>query len=152
MRPFRIFLVIVVVLAFIIGFLRSLPNLLNPQYFGLQHKSARWYADFTGACDRVIAGHPLGTNEYIRVSVTDPSLPKIITDMNPIKITVSHQRFWMLLGSDSHEGFGLTWDPDWHDPSIWNLHTTAESLDTVVYSARRIVPPDATLESTPAAH
>jgi hypothetical protein len=74
------------------------------------------------------------------IPVTDPSLPKIITDLRPIKIVVGDQRFWMLLVSDSRAGFGLTWDPHWDDTNIWVLHTTAESSDTVIYSARRSMP------------
>lgn len=140
MRAFRNIAIVGLVLAFIVGFLWFLPNLLNPQYFGLRHKSAKWYADFTAGCDSVIASHPLGTNdsiEGIAIPVTDPALPKIITDLHPLKIQVGHQRFWILLVSDSHAGFGLRWDPKWDDTNIWVLHTTAESLDTVIYSARR---------------
>jgi hypothetical protein len=137
MRAFRNIATIGLVLACIFGFLWFLPNLLNPQYFGLRHKSAKWYADFTAACDSVIASHPSGTNDYVGVPVTDPSLPKIITDLHPLKIQAGPQRFWMLLVADSHAGFGLTWDPKWDDTNIWVLHTTAESLDTVIYSTRR---------------
>ena len=130
-------MVVAAIVPLIIGFLWFLPNLLNPQYFGLRHKSAKWYADFTAACDSVIASHPSGTNDFIGVSVSDSSLPKIITDLHPLKIQAGPQRFWMLLVSDSHAGFGLTWDPKWDDTNIWILHTTAESLDTVIYSAKR---------------
>jgi hypothetical protein len=141
MRTSRSILVVFVIVACVIGFLWCLPYLLNPVYFGLQHQSAKWYEEFTAACDSVIASHPSGTNEWIAVSVTDPSLPKIITDMHPLKIEAGPQRFWMLLLHNSHAGFGLTWDPKWEgtnrDTNIWVLHTTAESLDTVVYSAKR---------------
>jgi len=149
MRALRIIAIMGVTLAFVVGFLWSLPWLLNPQYFGMRHKSAKWYADFTAACDSVLAEHPPGTNEAIRIPVTDPSLPKIITDLHPIKIEVGPQRFWMLLVSDSHAGFGLTWDPKWDDTNVWVLHTTAESLDTVVYSAMRSASPNKHLQPTP---
>jgi hypothetical protein len=154
MRALRVIAVIGVVVASIVGFLWFLPMLLNPQYFGLQHKNARWYADFTAACDSVIASHRLGTNdsfEGIAIRVTDPSLPKIITDLDPLKIQVGNQRFWMLLVSDSHAGFGLTWDPKWDDTNIWVLHTTAESQDTVIYSVKRSVQPKSAPEPTPPA-
>jgi|SRR5579862_5443787 len=141
MRASRSILLIVLIVAFIIGFFWCLPLLLNPEYFGLRHKSAKWYADFTAACDSVIVSHPSGTNDCIAVSVTEPTLPKIITDLHPLKIQAGPQRFWMLLLHDSHAGFGLTWDPMWEgtnrDTKIWVLHTTAESEDTVIYSAKR---------------
>jgi hypothetical protein len=148
MRLFRIILVIALVVVFTVGFLGLLPEILNPQYFGLRHKSAKWYSDFTTACDSVIVTHPLGTNNYITIPVTDPSLPKIITDLHPLKIQVAHQWFWMLLVSDSRAGFGLTWDPKWEDTNTWVLHTTAESLDTVVYSATRGLPATTAWEPT----
>ena len=137
MRALRNTVIIGVVLTFIIGFVWFLPMLLNSQYFGLRHKSSKWYSDFTAACDSVLAEHPVGTNEAVMIPVTDSSLPKIIADLHPLKIQVSRQRFWMLLVSDSHAGFGLTWDPKWGDTNIWVLHTTAESEDTIIYSATR---------------
>lgn len=145
MRAFRIILVTGLVVAFIIGLLWFgllwfYPNLLNRQYFGLQHKSARWYADFTAACDSVLAEHPLGTNEAIWIPITDTSVPKRIRDLDPIKLQVNPQRVWMLLGSDSHAGFGLEWHPKWNDTNVWVLDTVAEGLETDLYSAKRSVP------------
>ncbi len=135
-------LVAACVAAFIIGLFLSLPYLLNPPYFGLRYKSAKYYADYTAACDSILATHPLGTNEFISIPVTDPSLPKIMTDLHPVRIHVRSQCVWMLLGSDGHSGFGLTWEPEWGSSDIWVLHTTAESLDTVIYSAKRnMLPP-----------
>jgi hypothetical protein len=136
MRKYRIILVV----ALIIGFVWFLPALLNPQYFGLRHKSAKYYADFTAACDSVLAEHPIGTNKAIMIPVTDPSLPKVIIDLHPIKIKVSPQRVWMLLGSDSHAGFGLAWEPQWGDTNIWILQTIAESKETVIYSSKHFIP------------
>jgi hypothetical protein len=111
--------------------------LINPQYFGLRYKRATYYADYTAACDSVLAQHPLAANESIMIPVSDPSLPKIMTDLHPVKIEVSFQHVWMCLGSDSHAGFGLTWDPQWGNTNVWVLHTTMESDDRVIYSAPR---------------
>lgn len=135
MRVFRIILVTGLVIFCIVGFLWCLGYVLNPQYFGLRHKSAKFYADYAAACDSVLAAHPLGTNESIKIPVTDPSLPKIMTDLHPVRIVVGSQRVWMLLGSDSHNGFGLTWERGW--ANSWVLHTTAESHDTVIAASKR---------------
>jgi hypothetical protein len=141
MRAVRTMLIVAVIAACIVGFIEFLPYLVNPLYFGLRHKSAKWYSDFTSACDSVIASHPCGTNKYINIAVTDPSLPRIIKDLHPLKIKTSPEGFWMLLVADSHYGFGLTWDPMWkgtnRDTNIWVLCTTAESDETVIYSAKR---------------
>jgi hypothetical protein len=139
----RTILVTGLVVTFIIGFLCFLPNLLNPQYFGLRHKSAKYYTDFTAACDSVLAEHPLGTNEAIWITVTDPSIPKIIRDLHPLKLQVNPQRVWMLMVSDSHAGFGLEWHRKWGYSNVWVLDTVAESLETDLYSTERSVPPNA---------
>lgn len=119
------------------GFVWFLPWLLNPQYFGLRHKSARYYADLTAACDSIMANHPLGTNEVVKIPVTDSTLPKIIKDLSPIKVEVRPQCVWMLLVSDSHAGFGLAWEPQYGHTNLWVLHTIAESEETVIYVASR---------------
>ena len=137
MRVLRTIPAVVLILACIVGFLWFLPNLLNLQYFGLRHKSARYYADYAAACDSVLAAHPLGTNESIKISVTDPSLPKIMTDLHPIRIEVRPRCVWMLLGSASHNGFGLTYYARWDNTDVWSLQTTAESHDTVIYTSKR---------------
>jgi hypothetical protein len=137
MHALRIVAILAVALAFIVAFLWFLPTLLNPQYFGLRHKSARWYADFTAACDAVLAAHPPGTNEAIWIPVTDSSIPTIIKDLHPLKLQVNPQRVWLLMVSDSHAGFGLEWHPKWDDTNVWILDTVAESLETVIYSTTR---------------
>jgi hypothetical protein len=37
-------------------------------YLRFMDKSERYYGDFTRACDLVLQQHPLGTNEFIRIS------------------------------------------------------------------------------------
>jgi hypothetical protein len=149
MRALRVIAIVIVVPAFIAAFLWFLPTLHNPQYFGLRHKSARWYADFTAGCDAVLAAHPLGTNEAIWIPVSDPSIPKIIRDLHPLKLQVNPQRVWMLMVSDSHAGFGLEWHPKWEITNVWILETVAESLETVVYSATRSASPNQHLQPAP---
>ena len=149
MRALRVIAAVVAVLVCIAAFLWFLPNLVNPQYFGLRHKSARWYVDFTAACDAILTAHPLGTNDAVWIPITDPSIPKIIRDLHPLKLQVNPERVWMLMVSDSHAGFGLTWDPQWDDTNVWVLHTTAESLDTVVYSTTRSASPNKHMQPTP---
>jgi len=47
----------------------------------------------------------------------------------------------MLLDSDSHAGIGLEWQPKWDDTNVWKLDIVGESLETIIYSAKRSVPP-----------
>ena len=149
MRALKIIAILGAVLALLAAFLWFLPELLKPQYFGLRHKSARWYVDFTAACDDILAAHPPGTNKAIWIPVADPSLPKIIKDLHPLKLQVNPQRVWMLMVSDSHAGFGLEWVPKWEDTNVWILQTIAESRETVLYSAPRSASPNQHMQPTP---
>ncbi len=122
--------------------------MFESRYIRLQHKSREYYAELAAACDSILAKHPLGTNEVIWISVTDSSLPMVVRDLHPIKLQVNPQRVWMLLDSDSRAGIGLEWQPKWDNTNVWKLDIVAESLETVIYSAKRSVPPNTALEPT----
>jgi hypothetical protein len=141
MRVIRIMLVVAVILVLVIGLLWFLP-MFQSHYIQLQHKSPEYYAELATACDSILAKHPLGTNEVIWIPVTDPSLPAVIKDLHPLKLQVNPRRVWMLLDSDSRAGIGLEWQPKWEDTNVWKLDIVAESLETVLYSAKRSVPPN----------
>jgi hypothetical protein len=148
MRTSRIILAIAVVMAFVLGLFWLLPMMLESHYVRLQHKSREYYMELAAACDSILATYPLGTNEVIWIPVTDPSLPMVVRDLHPIKLQVNPQRVWMLLDSDSHAGIGLEWQPKWEDTNVWKLDIVAESFETVIYSAKRSVPPNTALEPT----
>ena len=146
MRTFRIILVVAVVMAFVLGLFWLLPIMFESHYTRLQHKSGEYYAELAAACDSILVEHPLGTNGVIWIPVTDPSLPKVVRDLHPIKLQVNPQRVWMLLDSNSRAGIGLEWQPKWDDTNLWKLDIVAESLETVIYSAERPAPPHQALQ------
>jgi|SRR5208283_163795 len=153
MRTFRIVLVIAAAMAFVVmalvfGLFWILPRTFESHYIQLQHKSREYYTELAAACDSILAKHPMGTNEVISISVTDPSLPAIVRDLHPLKLAVNPQRVWMLLDSNSRAGIGLEWQPKWDDTNVWKLDIVAESLETVLYSAKRRVLPNIATEPT----
>ena len=137
MRAFRIILVTVVVAAFVLGLFWVLPTIFESHYIRLQHKSPEYYAELAAACDSILAKYPLGTNEVIWIPITDPSLPRVVRDLRPLKLQVNPHRVWMLLDSDSHAGIGLEWQPKWDNTNVCKLDIVAESLETVIYSVKR---------------
>lgn len=110
------------------------PGLLESPYIRFQKHSETYYSNLAHACSMVLAEHPLGTNEFIEIPVTDPSLPKAITRLHPIKIHVSSRGYWMLLISESRMGIGVEWGPKWDNTNFWVLDEIAESMVTDVYT------------------
>ncbi|HUE36662.1 MAG TPA: hypothetical protein VMO20_04675 [Candidatus Acidoferrum sp.] len=124
------------------------PGLLESPYIRFQKHSQTYYSNLARACNTVLAEHPVGTNKFIEIPVTDPSLPKAITDLHPIRIKVGPQGFWMLLISDSRAGIGVGWGPQWDNTNLWVLGEAAESLVTDVYTNKGNVFSDSATERT----
>jgi hypothetical protein len=80
-------------------------------YFGFKNKSAKYHADFAEACDFVLAHHPLGTNMFVKLSVTDSSLPQIISDTHPAEIGVGSNIVWVLVSHSHVDGLAVIWKP-----------------------------------------
>jgi hypothetical protein len=89
-------------------------------YLGFKHKNATYHAEFAEACDSLLALHPLGTNQSIEVPVTDPSLPKIITDLHPVRIGVSPNKVWILVNESHIDGLAVIWEPQ-NQTNTWAL-------------------------------
>jgi|SRR5688572_30701050 len=105
-------------------------------YLRFMHKSERYYSELARACDSVLAAHPLGTNEFIRISGTDPSLPERIRDLQPSRVTISSNRVHLMVGV-GRGGFGISWEQDETQPNVWTINTFAESLQRVAYAEKR---------------
>ncbi|HWH69556.1 MAG TPA: hypothetical protein VNT26_09240, partial [Candidatus Sulfotelmatobacter sp.] len=77
-------LVLAVAVVFVFGFFWLVAN--RSHYLRLQHKSGGYYAELAAACDSILRQHPPGTNQVIWIPVTDPSLPKVIRNLQPLKL------------------------------------------------------------------
>ena len=125
-----IFLVLLVCIA---GVFFIAPHLT--QYSRFRHKSYDYYAELTKACDALLVQHPVGTNQFIEISGADPSLPKIVVDLQPLKIKIQSQRVWILHGGSIE--FGVSWEQDENRTNVWTLSSACESHVQVLYVASR---------------
>src|SRR5688500_8991356 len=96
MRVPRVITVLALFMVCLIGLVFLGPSLT--QYSRFRHKSPAYYSDLTQAFDKLLAEHPVGTNRLVELSVTDPSLPNSILDLQPVKIQVWPHRVWILHG------------------------------------------------------
>ena len=126
----RNILILGIVGVLIAGLVFVVPS-LTPQYFSFRHRNGRYYADFTAACDSLLAEHPVGTNRFIELAVTDASIPKIVRDLRPVKIKLATNWVWILYGGGVE--FSVTWEQDETQTNAWVLSTTCESHTRTVY-------------------
>src|SRR4051794_9680623 len=108
MRVSRVITVIGLFAVCLVAFFFVGPRLTH--YCRFQHRGDEYFAQLAKACDAIIAGHPLGTNQFIELSAADPSLPKMVRDLQPLKVKVQAQRIWILHGGVIP--FGITWEQD----------------------------------------
>jgi hypothetical protein len=112
-------------------------RLLKSNYLRfMEDKGQTYYSEFARACDSVLAQHPLGTNEFIRISGADSSLPKIIRDLEPSRVTISSNRVHLVVGV-GRDGFGVSWEQDEAQTNVWAINTFVESLQRVAYAETR---------------
>lgn len=105
---------------------------LSPRFttlYRFDHQNDDYYATLSQACDLVLAEHPLGTNKFIELSVNDPSLPQIIRDLQPQKIKIGPQSFWMV----HRDSFGITWGKSDYYTNFWVLSSCCESDERDLY-------------------
>lgn len=113
--------------------------LLDSNLRKFERKGASFHADFAAACDSILAQHPLGTNKTIQLSPVDPSLPKIVCDLHPLKIQISANRIWMLVDGSHADGLATVWEPavEAHT-NVWHLHiNNGQGKSKVVYVTSR---------------
>ncbi|GEM_PF-2905324 len=125
--------------ALLIAFLLVLPILVHRQQFAFRHSSPGYYADFTRACDSLLAQHPVGTNKFVEVPINEPSLPDIIRQVHPFSIKVASNRVWILAwGPGRGNGVAIVWEPQSQgQTNVWTLSTTVENQTRTLYAAAR---------------
>jgi hypothetical protein len=113
MRAFRImfrvllpFAVIALVGICLVGYFR-----FTSVYLGFKNKSAKYHEDFAEACDLVLAHYPPSTNMFVKLPVTDPSLPKIISDTHPAEMGVGSNIVGVLVHPSHMDGLAVVWKP-----------------------------------------
>jgi hypothetical protein len=124
--------VVLMVLIFALEFLWPAPVI------AFQRRDLKYHKAFAEACDLVIKQHPLITNQSTKISLTDPSLPKIIRDLHPLRIwMVGNPPYVGMI--DSSDEFGIEWGPDIDSgrPNVWQLTTTCESHTRVAYELQK---------------
>jgi hypothetical protein len=107
------------------------PKLIESPFIRFMERDERYYGSLANACDAVLAEHPLGTNQPLRIAGSDVSLPEIIRDLRPSSVTVSSNRVHIMAGVRL---FGVSWEPQEDGKTnVWSLIVYPEGPQSVVY-------------------
>jgi hypothetical protein len=120
------------------GLFLLLPYIVSP-YIRFMDKSPSYYMQVADAFELVRQQHPLGTNEFIEISVSDPSIPKIIQDLHPGRIRCFRDGAGAIIGV-GRLAYSVAWyrDDMGTNFNAWILETNAEGLRKTVYSRTRL--------------
>src|ERR1043166_974802 len=113
--------------------------LLDSKFRRFKRQSSQYHSDFAEACDSILLRHPLATNRFVEVSLSEGSLPEIVRSLRPSRIKVSTNWVWILVDGSHTDGLAVVWEPqdDVHT-NVWNLiATTGEGPAEVVHVATR---------------
>lgn len=113
MRGHRTSIALAVIALFVVALFTVPYYLFNADYLRFKHKNAKYHADFAEACDSILMHHPLGTNKAVELSGTDPSLPRIISDLHPKKVGVAPNKVWIGVHDGHIGGLAIIWEPQW---------------------------------------
>jgi hypothetical protein len=141
----RIFVWIVAGLVTVVaGFLGlgALRPLVSP-YVRFTHRSSAYYTDLAQACTLVMLQHRPTTNDSaklagagtlhstIKLSGTDPTLPKIIRELQAEYVLVSTNR--MCISGPGRDRFGVTWESDGERTNRWLLQAGGDAPLVTLY-------------------
>jgi hypothetical protein len=114
----------------------NLPRFINPKLHKFTHRDVGYYTDFAKACDELLQNYPLGTDEFMEIAKTDPSIPEIIRDLQPQKIEITSNHIWMAV-EFGRLAFGVSWSPREGMTNPWVITVKNEGGSDILFSTNR---------------
>ena len=113
------------------------PSLVESDYLKFIHKDQAYYAQVSQACEDLIHRHPLGTNEFRDISVTDSSIPTVLRKLHPSDVSVSADGLHLRMHKGSRLGYyAVSWIRDEDITNIWRLQAGGGEAPVVVVYKR----------------
>ncbi len=113
-------------------------------FWRFKHRSTKYHADVAKACDFILNTYALGTNRVMDILPSDPSLPRVISNLRPERLAISSNRVWILVNESHINGLAIIWEPLWNPSDVnqtntWVLSiTNGEGADANVYVTNRV--------------
>jgi hypothetical protein len=102
-----------------------------PSYLDFTQRDQMYYKAFAKACE-LVRQHPGSAPiDGSKVSPDSVPLPDILRDLHPAYLRLSPQRIFISIGV-GRGAYGIAWQRQEINPSVWELRTYAESLEKVL--------------------
>lgn len=113
-------------------------SVLTSPYHRFLHRDQSYYGHLAKACESLLEAHPPGSNTSLEISTSEQSLPAIISELRPSKITLSSNHVWFMAGA---RDFGVCWEPQGGtNANNWTLSCSAEGPSHELYVAAKPLP------------
>jgi len=110
----------------------------SPSYLQFMARNPGYYRGLAESCDQLLSAWTNQTSETWVLRGDDKSLPPLILELNPSKVTLRSEFVWIMVGV-TRPGFGITWAKnDYGDEDIrWELSSHADGMKTIVFSTNK---------------
>jgi hypothetical protein len=124
-------------------------TLFSSRYLRFMGKDAAYFTEVAHACDSIMVQHPPSSTDSVtlyghmvlpftlKLSGSDPSLPKIIRALHADHILVSTNRVFIDIPPERMGGFGVIWERDEMRTNYWTLQSNGDGLVKTVYEESR---------------
>jgi len=149
MRTFKIISGLVFGVILLCGLAFLLVPGFHSRYLRFMGKDAAYYTEVAHACDSIMVQHPPSSTDSVtlyahmvlpytlKLSGSDPSLPKIIRALHADHILVSTNRVFIDIPPERMGGFGVIWERDEMRTNYWTLQSNGDGLVKTVYEESR---------------
>ena len=124
-------------------------TLFSSRYLRFMGKDVAYFTEVAHACDSIMVQHPPSSTDFVtlyahmvlpytlKLSGSDPSLPKIIRALHADHILVSTNRVFIDIPPERMGGFGVIWERDEMRTNHWTLQSNGDGLVKTVYEESR---------------
>jgi hypothetical protein len=125
---------LILIAVLLLGLILFVPYAIFP-YHRFMEKSSAYYSQVADGLELVRQQHPLGTNLFLDIPVSDPSIPEVIRSLRPSEIRRFADGAGVRIGVGRGR-FSVSWSRDTMRTNFnaWNLSTGAEGLRKIVYT------------------
>jgi hypothetical protein len=108
-----------------------------PSYLTFMSRDQRYFAQVAEGCDKLLAQTRASPGMEREIAGNDKSLPAVLKEIKATRFLVSSNRVYATIGPERAGGFGMVWEQHEVNKSLWQLTTSGDGLNKVVFSTKK---------------